>query len=210
MKFIINRYGLRQLLKWIQRGLVAVAILLFSYCGLVLADAWAFQKQYNRRLDLVLASGKAPGSAFSHAASISDSSSWPPVLPNGLIGRIDIPRIRLTAIVVEGTGHSALRRAVGHISGTPMPGEGGNVGISGHRDRFFRPLRHVKVTDVITLTTLMGEYRYRVVSIRIVSPADIEVLDQSDTEVLTLVTCYPFYFVGSGPDRFIVRAERIS
>jgi sortase A len=84
------------------------------------------------------------------------------------------------------------------------------VGIAGHRDTYFRPLRNIRQDDVITLITPLGEYRYRVVSARVVSPTDVEVLDSSDDEVLTLVTCYPFYFVGSAPDRFIVRAERVT
>jgi len=84
------------------------------------------------------------------------------------------------------------------------------VGISGHRDTFFRPLKDIRQDDIITLTTLGGEYRYRVLSTKVVSPYDVWVLDPTSTEVLTLVTCYPFYFVGSAPDRFIVRAERVA
>src|SRR5260370_589049 len=100
--------------------------------------------------------------------------------------------------------------AVGHIPGTAVPGQTGNVGISGHRDTFFRPLRNIRQNDTITVTTLVGEYRYRVVSTKIVGPSDVAVLGRSGKEILTLVTCYPFYFVGSAPDRFVVRAERIT
>jgi sortase A len=91
-----------------------------------------------------------------------------------------------------------------------LPGQLGNVAITAHRDTFFRPLRKIQTDDVITLTTLQGVYRYRVVSTKIVSPQDVEVLDSTDGEVLTLVTCYPFYFVGAAPNRFIVRAERVT
>jgi sortase A len=111
--------------------------------------------------------------------------------------------------VVEGVNRLILRRSVGHIPGTALPGQPGNVGISGHRDTFFRPLRNIRRDDVITLTTLLGEYRYRVVSTKVVSPSDVEVLDPGKNEILTLVTCYPFYFVGLAPGRFIVRAERV-
>ena len=103
----------------------------------------------------------------------------------------------------------ALRRAAGHISGTAFPGGPGNVGIAAHRDTYFRPLRNVRKDDVITLTTAAAEYRYRVVSTQVVEPGDTSVLDSSGDEVLTLVTCYPFYFIGSAPRRFIVRAQRI-
>jgi len=84
------------------------------------------------------------------------------------------------------------------------------VGIAGHRDTLFRPLRNIRQNDVILLTTLQGEYRYRVITTEIVSPSDVSVLSSDDHEVLTLVTCYPFYFVGPAPDRFIVRAQRIA
>jgi sortase A len=110
--------------------------------------------------------------------------------------------------VAEGVDKLTLRRAVGHIPGTGMPGEPGNVGLAAHRDTFFRPLQNIRRGDAITLTTLAGEYRYRVVSTKIVSPLDVGVLDPSGSEVLTLVTCYPFYFIGPAPSRFIVRAER--
>ncbi len=112
--------------------------------------------------------------------------------------------------MAEGVDTLTLRRAAGHIPGTALPGQPGNVGIAGHRDRFFRPLRNIRRNDIITLTTLLGEYRYRVVSTKIVSPSDVGVLDPSVNEILTLVTCYPFYFVGSAPSRFIVRAERVA
>jgi sortase A len=133
-----------------------------------------------------------------------------PALHGDLIGSLDIPRLGLTAIIMEGTDTVTLRRAVGHIAGTGVPGKSGNIGIAGHRDTFFLPLRNVKQSDIITLTTPAGEYHYRVVSTKIVSPTDVAVLDPNGTEILTLVTCYPFYFIGSAPDRFIVRAERVT
>jgi sortase A len=111
---------------------------------------------------------------------------------------------------MEGTTTTTLRHAAGHIEGTALPGQPGNVGISGHRDTFFRPLRHIEPNDLITLTTLAGEFRYRVLSSQVVPPDDVAVLDPSPTEILTLVTCYPFYFVGPAPSRFIVRAARIA
>jgi len=110
---------------------------------------------------------------------------------------------------MEGTSSATLRRAAGHISGTALPGQPGNVGISAHRDTFFRPLRNIRRNDLITLTTALGEYRYRVVSTRVVSPQDVAVLDPAGNQILTLVTCYPFYFIGAAPNRFIVRAERV-
>jgi sortase A len=123
---------------------------------------------------------------------------------------MDIPRLGISTIVMEGTTAKTLRRAIGHIEGTALPGQPGNVGISGHRDTFFRPLRHIRENDIITLTTLLGEYRYRVVFTKLVGPYDVTVLNPGGDEILTLVTCYPFYFVGPAPYRFIVRAERVA
>ena len=124
------------------------------------------------------------------------------------LGRIEISTIGLAAMILEGTDDGTLRRAVGHIPGTALPGQEGNVAIAGHRDSFFRGLRNIHKDDEITLTTLNGFYRYRVDSTKVVEPEDIGVLDDSDVAILTLVTCYPFYFVGSAPQRFIVRAHR--
>ena len=125
------------------------------------------------------------------------------------MGRIEISTIGLTAMIMEGTDGRTLRRAVGHMPGTALPGQPGNVVITGHRDTFFRGLRKVAKNDEITLTTLDGSYRYRVDSTEVVGPENTEVLDNSDHAVLTLVTCYPFYFVGPAPKRYIVRAHRI-
>jgi sortase A len=125
------------------------------------------------------------------------------------IGRLQIPSIDLSVMVLEGTGRWTLNRAVGHIEGTALPGETGNLGIAGHRDSFFRGLRKISKNDTITLTTLKGTYQYRVNEIEIVPPTDIRVLNPTPRPTLTLVTCYPFYFVGDAPNRFIVKAQLI-
>jgi sortase A len=143
-------------------------------------------------------------------ANSAPAENAAPAVNGDLIGLIKVPRLGLSVIIIEGTSARILRRAAGHISGTALPGQPGNVGIAGHRDTFFLPLQNIRTNDTITLTTLVGEYRYRVVSTRIVSPTDVAVLKRSGNQILTLVTCYPFYFVGAAPDRFIVRAERIS
>ena len=119
-----------------------------------------------------------------------------------------IPKIGLEVPVVEGTDELALNRAVGLVEGTTRPGESGNTAIAGHRDGFFRGLKDVVVGDEIELKTVSGRHRYAVESIRIVSPDDVWVLDPTPSPVLTLVTCYPFYFVGSAPQRCVVRAVR--
>jgi len=124
-----------------------------------------------------------------------------------VIGRLEIPRLKLAVMVREGADEGTLSRAVGHIPGTALPGAVGNVGLAGHRDTFFRALRNIRADDTIELTTTAGIYRYSVKSTRIVTPRDVSVLKASGGETLTLVTCYPFYYVGSAPKRFIVHAS---
>ena len=118
-----------------------------------------------------------------------------------------IPRLGLEVPVLEGTDDWTLNRAVGHIEDTARPGETGNVGIAGHRDGFFRVLKDVAPGDLIELAVPRGTLTYRVRGVTIVKPDDGSVLDPDPRPMLTLVTCYPFYFVGSAPDRFIVHAE---
>ena len=127
-----------------------------------------------------------------------------------LIGRIEIPRLGINVMVREGAGAETLRTAIGHIPETALPGAAGNVGIAGHRDTFFRPLRNIKRDDRITLETQRGTYQYAVESVQIVQPQDVSVLAPTKKPTLTLVTCYPFYYVGSAPKRFIVHAREVS
>jgi sortase A len=107
-------------------------------------------------------------------------------------GQIEIPSVDLAAIVLEGDDERTLRLAVGHIPGTAVPGPSGNVGIAGHPDTFFRPLRKINLGDEIRFSTKAGTFKYRVVSLRVVPPNAIEVLDDTRRPTLTLVTCYPF------------------
>jgi len=122
------------------------------------------------------------------------------------IAMLTIPRLGLSAVVVEGAEERELRLGPGHIRGTSLPGNGGNVGIAGHRDTFFRPLRFIRRNDTIKMTTQDQARWYEVISTEIVSPDEIRVLRPTERETLTLVTCYPFNFVGSAPKRFIVQA----
>jgi len=210
-----------RVLRWVQAVLFSGGIAMLGYCAFVLVDAWTFQNRQDRQFEQLRHEQANPGTlqTANSASAIKDPPAAFLVAPvagdasrhhiGDAIGRIEVPRLGISVFVIEGTSRISLRRAVGHIAGTALPGEPGNVGISGHRDTFFRPLRNIRQDDIITLTTLGGEYRYRVVSTRIVDPSDVGVLDPSGHEILTLVTCYPFYFVGAAPNRFIVRAERI-
>jgi sortase A len=146
---------------------------------------------------------------FDRALSLRKSafSVAVPVAPGSPIGKIEIPRLNISAMVREGVDERTLDLAVGHIPETALPGQPGNVGVAAHRDTLFRNLKDVRLDDRITLATLDGEFSYRVVSFRVVEPADVSVLDPApDGKTLTLVTCYPFYFAGSAPKRFVVSA----
>jgi sortase A len=185
-----------------QRGLFAGAILTLGYSGWVEADTWMFQHRAAQTLERM--------ETTPSVSPVSLVKTSPPMIgPDGLIGRIEVDRLGVSVVVVEDAETSMLRRAAGHIAGTALPGQTGNIGIAAHRDTFFRPLRNILRGDIITLTTLRGQYRYRVLSTKVVDPSDVAVLDSDGNEILTLVTCYPFYFVGPAPNRFIVRAARI-
>jgi sortase A len=135
----------------------------------------------------------------------------PPVIGTGdLIGRLEIPRLKLHAVVREGAGADTLDLALGHIPGTAFPGQPGNVGVAGHRDSLFRGLGRIRKTDRIEFQTLSGNYEYEVESTGIVKPQKVSVLDAGRYPEITLVTCYPFHYVGSAPDRFIVKARLVS
>lgn len=119
---------------------------------------------------------------------------------------IKIERLKIEGPVFDGTDRTTLDRGIGIVEGTAMPGEIGNVALSAHRDSFFRPLKDVVVGDRIELRTHSGVQDFEVSEISIVDSQDISVLNPSTTTVLTLITCYPFYYDGYAPDRFIVRA----
>lgn len=210
MRVAVPKQPLKKLLRWSRRGLSTCAVAMLGYCAFVVVDTGVFQDRESRILQRLLEERRATGADSPQIKLLS-----PPEIPSastmsGLIGRIEVARLGLSVMVIEGDDGKTLRRAAGHVPGTALPGQFGNVGITAHRDTFFRPLRNIQMDDLITLTTLQGEYRYRVVSTKIVSPRDVEVLDSTGGEVLTLVTCYPFYFVGAAPNRFIVRAERVA
>jgi len=193
---------MKRLLRSARWLLTLSAVSLLGYAGFVFVDTWQFQRAEDRKLDTLLLP-RPQNAATLLPASLS------PAATGGLTARIEVPRLGMSAMVMEGVTSSILRRAAGHIPGTALPGEQGNIGISAHRDTFFRPLRHIEVGDTVLLTTLSGSYRYRVLSTLITTPDDVAVLSPGTGEILTLVTCYPFYFVGPAPSRFIVRAERI-
>jgi len=132
-----------------------------------------------------------------------------PIAEGGVIGEIEVPRLKLKAIIVQGDSEKLLRRSVGHLPGTALPGEAGNIALAGHRDGLFRPLRDVRPGDTITLRTPDHDFQYQVEWTAVVPPTAIRVIQPTSEPALTLITCFPFYYVGAAPERFIVRARKI-
>jgi sortase A len=198
MRLVVKKAPLRRILNGAQRALFGCAVLLLGYCGFVVVDAWIFQMRASRDLDRLLSAQRAA------------SQSAPAAAMDGLIGRIEIPRLLFSVVVVDGIGKTTLRRGFGHIPGTALPGQPGNMGLTGHRDTFFRPLKDLRIKDEVQLETLQGSFKYEVESLRVVEPDNVGVLAPSDENVLTMVTCYPFYYVGPAPQRWIVRARQVS
>jgi len=221
-------------LRWIERALLCAGVL----CLLVVAAAavhsrvgqayasWSFDRALEGRPAsaagfLAHVAGAAPDSLLSSKMNADTRKDWseqrirafdaaeaaagrtPP------LGRLEIPALDLAVMVLDGTDEVTLNRAVGRIQGTALPGEMGNLGIAGHRDGWFRALRKLTPGDEIVLRTLDGRYRYQVEEIEIVEPSETSVLAPSQDARLTLVTCYPFYWMGNAPQRYIVKAELV-
>jgi sortase A len=209
VRLLVSKEPLRRILKWMQRALFACAILLLGYCAFAVMDAWNYQRRASADLDRLL-SVPRPASVGTLEPRSSGSAKRAPAMAGGLIGRMEIPRLRLSAMVAEGISKTTLRRAVGHIPGTALPGQSGNVGLAAHRDTFFRSLKDLRIKDEIEFSTLGGDFRYEVESLKVVAPDNVAVLAPSHENVLTMVTCYPFFYIGAAPRRFVVRARQVS
>ena len=190
-------------LKLTQRALTVFGVLALGYCAAVFLEAKLYQIRESKAFASQLRRKQAD-----KPAQVNSVAPVAALEKHGVLARLEIPRLGLTVMVVEGVDDVDLKRAAGHIPGTALPWDGGNVGIAGHRDTFFRPLHAIQRDDIITVSALRGTYRYRVVSTSVVSPQDVQVLYPTERDSLTLVTCFPFEYVGSAPKRFIVRAER--
>lgn len=187
---------------WLERLLLVVAVACLGYYTYISAETYLYQLHENRELDAILAS--APPRA---PAAVAAARTRPHPARGEMIGRLEIPRLDVSVVVRAGSDARTLQLAVGHIPGTALPGDRGNVGLAGHRDTFFRRLDDIRPGDEIRVTTLRGVFTYRVQRTVVVQPRDVWVLDPANVATLTLVTCYPFTYVGSAPQRFIVRAS---
>ena len=200
----IKRNGARKS-RWVEQFLLLVGILALNVFVWSMVRTAFVERQESRDFDGLLRqrSGDSRPSPFPGRRAESE----PGIPPGGVIGRLSIPRLGLTTMVREGDGANILSVAAGHIPGTALPGQTGNIGVAAHRDTLFRPLAKIRRNDAILFQTLSGSYRYKVESIQIVKPQDTAVLNANQSPELTLVTCYPFYYIGAAPDRFIVKAR---
>jgi sortase A len=181
---------------WAERGLLGTGLVCLVWCAAVLLQAARYQHEQQAALEHRRWS--APAVPMASGA-----------LPTGsLIGSLDIPRLGVSAVIAEGDGEATLKVAIGHLPDTPLPWHEGNSALAGHRDTVFRPLQHIRPGDELHVSTLHGDFRYRVRDTTVVGPNDLWVLDPTDRPTLTLITCYPFSCLGKAPRRFIVRAER--
>jgi sortase A len=232
---------------------IRVLLILLGLCGIgyygyTLADQYIYQSYENWAFDQQIAGhssvtfsdylrqetpfGFLVGTAPQPAVA-TKSPSLPPApeqlaarpVEGDLLGRVEIPRLNLSAIVREGVGNKTLSLAVGHVPSTALPGQVGNFAIAAHRDTLFRALKDIKKDDLVTFKSADGTYTYEVISTKIVKPSDVSVLrsdgggiiSENDApaqpsdknRLLTMITCYPFYYVGSAPKRFIVEAELV-
>jgi sortase A len=164
---------------WIERALLALGVVCLAYYGYVKVEAHRVQREY--------------------------AAAWAP----GVVAVIEMPRLNVAAVAMSGEGADVLDVAVGHLPDTPAPWESGNSVFAAHRDGLFRPLKGVRRGDELRVRTPHGDFVYRVRETKIVKPSDLSVVAQTPTDTLTLITCYPFTYVGNAPKRFVVHAERV-
>jgi sortase A len=179
----------------LERVLLLVALAALGYVAGTIGGSALYQDYESRQLDEVLRGVRPAPAAGTPAAT------------RRVLGRLEIPSLGVSTIVREGEDARTLQLAIGHIAGTALPGAHGNMGLAAHRDTFFRRLREINPGDVIRFVAVEGIFTYVVQSTQIVDPDDLWVLDPTSEPALTLVTCYPFTYLGTAPERFIVRAR---
>ena len=178
-------------MRWLERLLIATGCISLAAVVVTLGASASFQKNAAQDFERELVALAPPE----------------PPERGSTIGRLEIPRLGLSVIVVEGDDDATLASAVGHLPGTSQPWEDGNAVFAGHRDTFFRPLKDLRDGDEIRMTTTRGTFSYRVFRTEIVEPENVSALAPTSVRTLTLVTCYPFVYIGRAPQRFIVYAR---
>jgi sortase A len=211
--------------RWLDRSLIAFGLACLLLHAFFTAQTAIYQRQAKAEIDRIIAARNAASSSSTPlpaAPAVAEAAESPtmtrrapvatspaPLARGSVIGRMDVPRLKLSAAIAEGDDDSTLGKAVGHLPDTPFPWQQtGNAAFAAHRDGLFRPLRNIRVNDEVKVVTPRGEFLYRVTKTQVVNPEDVWVLAATKAPSLTLITCYPFSFVGHAPQRFIVQAER--
>lgn len=190
----MTRRGLRRA----EYVLLAAGLAILGYCGAELLNSHIQQIRGARALEQLR---RNPPAVSAAPAMIADGT---------LVGQVEIPKLHLSAVVFQGTSDGILAQGVGHLDASAFPGQAGNVVLAAHRDTFFRSLRKIRRGDMVQVTTPYGARTYAVDSTEVVKPTETGVMAATATPTLTLITCYPFYYVGHAPKRFIVRARPVS
>jgi sortase A len=180
--------------KILERALVGIGAWCLAWVGFGALEAASFRQRVIETALVVPEAGPGPVGA---------------TVSSMFVGRLEIPRLGFSELVAEGDDAGVLRAAIGHLPETARPGVSGNVVLAGHRDSVFRPLRGIRIGDELRLSTSERTHRYRVSNLWIVDPDDVWVAAPTDGRSLTLVTCYPFTYIGSAPQRFVVRADAV-
>lgn len=185
-------------LRWFARALIVIGAAALAWSAFHMMSAAWFQRQTAATLE-----------SLSRAPAIEPRPTPDTVGVGEPIGTLEITRLGLSGVVVEGDTDAVLDRAIGHLPDTPLPWHAGNSALAAHRDALFRPLKGVRLGDMLRLKTPYGDFDYQVRDTLIVKPGDVWVLDPTPGTTLTLISCWPFNYIGNAPERFIVRAERI-
>jgi sortase A len=195
-----------RVLAWIERGLFAAGAGLAVWCAIVVLQA-----EYYKRLPVPSPTAGSVATLPGETPHANlPSARRPTVKARDWVARLEAPTVALSATVLEGSDDGTLMRGAGHIEDTALPGNLGNIGIAGHRDTIFRRVRKLRIGDPLVLTTATRVFRYRISKTAVVNPEDVYVLDPTDHPTMTLVTCYPFEFIGHAPQRYIVSADLLT
>lgn len=209
--------------EWVERALWALGVVCLGYVAWLSLEARQFQRDQRvsfeaaRRAKVEVAETAEAAPVTLDRGALEEAAAPEPAWrrvagasrARSAIAFLEVPRLGISAPVLSGDDPETLDVAIGHLPDTPAPWEGGNSAFAAHRDGLFRPLRRVRQGDEVRVSTLAGDFTYRVTDVRVVEPDDLTVIAPTPTPTLTLITCYPFNFVGAAPQRFIVRAERV-
>lgn len=189
---------------WFNSALIAFGLACLIFYSAVTVHTWRYQRAAKMQVEQMISIDRT-AAVLEHVPNVTA-----PLKRGEIIGRVDIPRLKLSAAVAEGDDDKTLGNAVGHLPDTPLPWHRrGNVALAAHRDGLFRRLEKIRLEDEVRVVTPRGEYHYRVKQTRIVDPDDVWVIAPTEAPTVTLITCYPFSFVGNAPQRFVVQAEMI-